>query len=142
MVVVETVVRIRREYAAGKPIKAICRELRLSRKVVRKAIRGEEGAFSYPRRETQPFPKLGPVRERLDQLLVENEARPRRDRLKLTRVWDLLVREGYDGSYCSVRRYAARWRQSCRAFSGQDHDTDALPDFSAEEQRTHLADFC
>jgi hypothetical protein len=39
--------------------------------VVRKAIRGEEGAFSYPRRETQPFPKLGPVRERLDQLLVQ-----------------------------------------------------------------------
>ena len=118
MLVVETVVRIRREYAAGKPIKAICRELRLSRKVVRKAIRGEEGAFSYPRRETQPFPKLGPVRERLDQLLVENEARPRRDRLKLTRVWDLLVREGYDGSYCSVRRYAARWRQETRAAPG------------------------
>ena len=118
MLVVETVVRIRREYAAGKPIKAICRELRLSRKVVRKAIRGEEGAFSYPRRETQPFPKLGPVRERLDQLLVENEARPRRDRLKLTRVWDLLVREGYDGSYCSGRRYAARWRLETKAAPG------------------------
>src|SRR5580658_9614848 len=87
MLVVETVVRIRREYAAGKPIKAICWELRLSRKVVRKAIRAEEGAFSY-HRATQPFPKIGPVRERLEQLLVENEARPRRDRLKLTRVWD------------------------------------------------------
>lgn len=47
MLVVETVVRIRREYAAGKPIKAICRDLRLCRKVVRKAIRAEEGAFSY-----------------------------------------------------------------------------------------------
>ena len=38
MLVVETVVRIRREHAAGKAIKAIARELRLSRKVVRKAI--------------------------------------------------------------------------------------------------------
>jgi transposase-like protein len=64
MLVVETVVRIRREYAAGKPIKAICRDLRPSRKVVRKAIRAEEGAFSY-RRATQPFPKIGPVRDRL-----------------------------------------------------------------------------
>ena len=60
MLVVETVVRIRREYAAGKPIKAISRDLRLSRKVVRKAIRAEEGAFSY-QRVTQPFPKIGPV---------------------------------------------------------------------------------
>ena len=41
---VEIVVRIRREHAAGKAIKAIARDLRLSRKVVRKAIRGEEGA--------------------------------------------------------------------------------------------------
>jgi hypothetical protein len=40
MLVVETVVRIRREHAGGKPIKAIARDLRLSRKVVRKAIRG------------------------------------------------------------------------------------------------------
>jgi transposase len=117
MLVVETVVRIRREHAAGKAIKAIARDLRLSRKVVRKAIRAEEGAFSY-QRTTQPFPKIGPVRERLEQLLVENEARPRRDRLKLTRVWDLLVREGYDGSYDSVRRYAARWREETKAAPG------------------------
>jgi hypothetical protein len=48
------------------------------------------------------------VRARLETLLVENEARPKRDRLRLTRVWDLLVQEGYDGSYDSVRRYAAR----------------------------------
>ena len=75
MLIVETVVRIRREHAAGKAIKAIARDLRLSRKVVRKAIRAEEGAFSYQRR-TQPFPRIAPVRERLDQLLVENEARP------------------------------------------------------------------
>ena len=33
MLVVETVVRIRREYAGGKPIKAIARDLRLSRKL-------------------------------------------------------------------------------------------------------------
>ena len=107
MLVVETVVRIRREYAAGKPIKAIARDLKLSRKVVRKAVRAPEGAFSY-KREVQPFPKIGPFKERLDVLLAENEARPRRDRLRLTRIWDLLLREGYEGSYDAVRRYATR----------------------------------
>ena len=39
MLVVETVVRIRREHASGKAIKAIARDLRLSRKVVRKVVR-------------------------------------------------------------------------------------------------------
>jgi transposase len=117
MLVVETVVRIRREHAAGKPIKAIARDLRLSRKVVRKAIRAPEGAFVY-RRTTQPFPKIGPVRERLEALLIENEALPKRDRLRLTRIWDLLVREGYDGSYDSVRRYAAAWRDLVKTTPG------------------------
>ena len=102
MLVVETVVRIRREHAAGKPIKAIARDLKLSRKVVRKAIRSPEGAFTH-RRDVQPLPKIKPFKERLDKLLEENEARPRRDRLRLTRVWDLLVREGYDGSYAGGR---------------------------------------
>jgi len=40
MLVVETIARIRRAYfVQGKGIKAICRELRVSRKVVRKVIR-------------------------------------------------------------------------------------------------------
>jgi len=49
MLVVETVVRVRREHANGKAIKAIARDLHLSRKVVRKAIRAPEGAFDYHR---------------------------------------------------------------------------------------------
>ena len=138
MLVVETVVRLRREYAAGKPIKAICRDLRLSRKVVRKAIRAEEGAFSY-QRTTQPFPKIGPVRDRLVQLLTENEARPRRDRLRLTRVWDLLVQEGYDGSYDSVRRYAARWREETKTAPG-DGGTDRIRLELQDERRAFVVD--
>ena len=117
MLVVETVVRIRREYAAGKPMKAIARDLRLSRKVVRKAVRAPEGAFTY-KREVQPQPRIGPFKERLDAFLAENEARPRRDRLRMTRIWDLLLREGYDGSYDAVRRYAARWLTERRKGSG------------------------
>ena len=95
MLVVETVVRIRREHASGKAIKAIARDLRLSRKVVRKAIRAPEGAFDY-HRTVQPLPRLGPFQERLDTLLTENEARHRRDRLRMTRIHDLLLREGFE----------------------------------------------
>ena len=117
MLVVETVVRIRREHANGKAIKAIARDLRLSRKVVRKAIRAPEGAFDY-HRTVQPLPRLGPFQERLDTLLAENEARHRRDRLRMTRIDDLLRREGFEGSYDAVRRDARRWAEARRKDAG------------------------
>src|SRR3546814_3990094 len=76
---------------------------------LRKAIRSPEAAFNY-QRTVQPLPRIGPYQERLDALLEENEARGRRDRLRMTRIHDLLAREGFEGSYDAVRRYAARWR--------------------------------
>ena len=117
MVVVETVVKIRREYAGGKPIKVIARELRLSRKLVRKAVRSPEAAFTYER-SIQPLPKVGLFQGRLNVLLSENEARPRRDKLRMTRIWDLLMQDGFDGSYDAVRRYAARWLVERRQGTG------------------------
>ena len=117
MLVVETVVRIRRERAGGKSIRAIARDLRLSRKAVRKAIDAPEGAFTYHRR-VQPLPRIGPFQERLDTLLMENEGLPRRDRLRMTRIHDLLLREGFEGSYDAVRRYAARWKAALRKDAG------------------------
>jgi len=117
MLVLETVVRIRREYAGGKAIKAIARDLRVSRKVIRKAIRAPEGAFDY-QRKVQPLPRIGPFQARLDTLLEENEVRGRRERLRMTRIHDLLEREGFKGSYDAVRRYAARWKADRRKDAG------------------------
>lgn len=58
MLVVETIAKIRRVYFVhGQPIKAICRELGVSRKVVRKVIRSEATEFRYER-ETQPLPRM------------------------------------------------------------------------------------
>ena len=69
MLIVEMIAKIRRAFfAQGKPIKAICRELRISRKVVRKVLRSEATEFRYER-EAQPLPKIGPWRDKLDQLL-------------------------------------------------------------------------
>ena len=70
MLVVETVAKIRRAYfVQGKSIKAICRELRISRKVVRKVLRSEATEFRYERGE-QPLPRIGPWQEALEQLLA------------------------------------------------------------------------
>ena len=75
MLVVETIAKIRRaHFVDGKPIKQICRELKLSRKVVRKVLRSEATAFEY-KRSVQPHPKLGAWRKELERLLAANAAR-------------------------------------------------------------------
>ena len=54
MLVVEMVAQIRRAYfAQGQSIRAICRELRVSQKVVRKVLRSGATEFRCER-ETQP----------------------------------------------------------------------------------------
>jgi transposase len=109
MLVVETIAKIRRAFfKQGKPIKAICRELGVSRKVVRKVIRSGATEFRYGR-EDQPLPKIGRWRDSLDQLLSENEAKPLRERLTLIRLFEELRGRGYEGGYDAVRRYARRW---------------------------------
>jgi transposase len=112
MLVVETIAKIRRAYfVQGKAIKQICRELNLSRKVVRKVLRSEETAFEY-KRSVQPQPKLGAWRDELDQLLAVNAARSRRERVTLLRIFEDLRGLGYEGGYDAVRRYAAAWRRA------------------------------
>jgi transposase len=106
---VETIAKIRRGFfVQGKAIKAICRDLGVSRKVVRKVIRSGSTEFRY-HREDQPLPKIGRWRDTLDQLLLTNEAKAPRERLTLIRIFEELRASGYDGSYDAVRRYARRW---------------------------------
>ena len=111
MLVVETIAKIRRAYfVQGKPIKAICRELGLSRKVVRKVVRSEATEFRYQRR-VQPQPKLGPWRTQLDELLQANAGKAPRERLTLIRLFEELRGLGYEGGYDTVRRHARRWHR-------------------------------
>jgi transposase len=110
MLVVETIAKIRRAYfVQGKSIKAICRELRVSRKVVRKVLRSGATEFSYER-AVQPLPRIGPWKAALDRILSGNEAKPARERLTLIRVFEELRGLGYEGGYDAVRRYARGWQ--------------------------------
>ena len=109
MLIVETIAKIRLAYFSRKmTIKAICRDLRVSRKVVRKVIRSQATEFHYER-DVQPQPKIGPWRDRLDSLLLENDGKPARERLTLIRVFEELRGLGYEGGYDAVRRYARAW---------------------------------
>jgi transposase len=109
MLVVETIAKIRRAFfREGKPIKAICRDLGVSRKVVRKVIRSGATEFRYER-EVQPLPKIGRWSDELDQLLTANEGKSPRERLTLIRIFEELRGRGYEGGYDAVRRYARKW---------------------------------
>ena len=112
MVTVETIGRIRRAFWVDKkPIRQIVRELRISRRTVRKAIRGSSTEFRYERR-VQPQPRLGPFVARLDGLLDANSRRPARERLTARRLFELLRAEGYPGAYDSVQRHVRDWRRA------------------------------
>jgi transposase len=119
MLVVETIAKIRHAYfGQKKTIKAICRDLRLSRKVVRKVIRSEATEFHYER-EKQPLPKMGPWLDQLEAMLVENERKPTRERLTLIRIFEELRALGYAGGYDAIRRHGANWRKKHGAAAAQ-----------------------
>ena len=117
MLIVETIAKIRRAHLVqGKSIKAIARELRVSRKVVRKVLRTGATEFHYSR-EVQPRPKLGQWRAALDGLLAANATKAARERLTLIRLFEELRALGYEGGYDAVRRYAREWEKAQGAAS-------------------------
>ncbi|MCJ2189276.1 hypothetical protein [Novosphingobium beihaiensis] len=66
----------------------------------------EERKFSCDR-TVQPKPKLGPHITELKRLLVENERKPRRERLTRIRLIEALRAQGSE----TVRRHARRWQR-------------------------------
>src|SRR5438105_15377848 len=98
MLVVETVAKIPRAYfAQNKPMKTICREFRVSRRVVRKVIRSQATEFRYER-SRQPLPRIDPWRDQLDGLLLANAGKPAREQLTLIRIFEALRAVGNERS--------------------------------------------
>ena len=102
----------RRLRGSGGPISSrasrsrlICRELRVSRKVVRKVLRSAATEFHYER-EQQPLRGLARGGRSWTSCSTANEAKAGRERLTLIRVFEALRGLGYEGGYDAVRRYA------------------------------------
>jgi len=109
---VETIRKIRHAYfREGKAIRAITREMNLSRNTVRNIIRSGITDQKYER-VSQPHPKLGSFIERLRALLHEDADKPIRHRRTAQLLFEQLQREGYEGGYDAVRRYVGIWKRS------------------------------
>lgn len=89
---------------AGKVDQGDRRELKISRKVVRKVLRSGETEFRYERKH-QRYPRMGAWRDELDRLLSANAAKSQRERLTLIRIFEELRGLGYDGSYTKPTNY-------------------------------------
>jgi transposase len=108
---VDMIGRIRRaHFVDGRSFREIARDLKISRNTVRKVLRSGETVFAYER-EAQPRRKLGEWQEALDEILVANRGKARREQLTLIRIFETLQERGYTGGYDAVRRYARSWQR-------------------------------
>jgi transposase len=114
MITVETREQIRRAfYIEGKSIRQIKRELGVSRPTIRKALDADK-PVKYTLTEPRPAPKLGLYRERINELLAQNNNLPRKQRYTSSRIFGLLQADGYQGAESTLRHYIGQKRKELR----------------------------
>ena len=114
MIKVEDIEAIRRAYfIEGLSIREIARKLHHGRRLVKKAI-ADAGPYQYQLQKPRPAPVLGPYRDRINELLIESEQQPRKQRYTARRIYRLIRAEGYQGSESTVRHYVGPIRKAMR----------------------------
>ena len=115
--------RIRRAHRDGMSIREIARKFRHSRYKVREVLQGSGEPQKYSRRETQSFPKLALVLDRIREILTADESEPPKQRHTAMRLFERLRDEhGYTGGYDTVRRFVKQHRGKQReTFIPLDH---------------------
>ncbi len=109
MLTVDDYGAIRRARRDGKSIRQIARELDLSRITIRKALKHPEPVATSRNRSA---PKFGPFQAIIDQILIDDESAPPKQRHTAAQVYRRLRDEqGYPGGYAQVQRYVFRNRR-------------------------------
>ena len=128
----EVYARVRRAVQVdGMSIRQAAREFGLSRKTVRRMLQ-----FSVPpgyeRKKAVQRPKLGPWLGVIDQILVDDQTQPKKQRHTAKRIWERLKAEhGFAGGYTVVKDYVRQARvQQKEVFVPLAHPPgDAQADF-------------
>ena len=104
--------RMRRAYyLEKKTLQQIAREEGFSRVTIQKAI-SDASPRTYTMTQPRPAIVLGPYQLRVEELLVENEQLPRKQRYTSHKIFELLQAEGYTGSESRIRQYIGAWRHT------------------------------
>ena len=96
----------RRILEEGIPKKRVARETGISRRTINKMLTHEHPPGYAPRRRT--YPKLGPFVHTVDQLMHDHDAFPSATDMTIQAIVEHLRRDGFAGSYHSVRNYIKR----------------------------------
>jgi transposase len=114
MISVEDREKIRRAYFVDKKsLRQIAKELGIARKTVRKAIEAAEPG-TYTLSTPRSSPMLGPYKQRIDELLAENEHLPPKQRYIGPTILKEIQKLGYQGSESGLRHYIGQRRQEKR----------------------------
>ncbi len=116
MLEVDQVRDCKRLHAKGMGIRAIARELEVSRNTVRAYLRGERMPGEYRMEHRRDQPVRDKIRARVRELLKDEkrEETPRKQRLTAARMFRLLRDEGSSASESIVRRVAQEVRLDLR----------------------------
>lgn len=107
----EVYARVRRAVQVdGMSMRQAAREFGLARKTIRKMLQ-----FSVPpgyeRKKPVQRPKLGPWLGIIDQILIEDQSQPKKQRHTAKRIWDRLKAEhAFRGGYTVVKDYVRQAR--------------------------------
>ena len=111
MLTVDDYGAIRRARRDGMSIRQIARQFEHSRKTIRHALNHAEPPPT-PRTRERKAPLLGPVEAIIDQILIDDETAPPKQRHTAAQVFRRLRDEyGYRGGYAQVQRYLLKHRR-------------------------------
>ena len=92
----------RRVLVEGVSRRQILRETGMHWRTLKKILKHSEPP-GYQQKQTRPRKKLGPFEGRIDQILKEDQAMPRKQRHTAKRLWQRLQTEGFTGGYTIVK---------------------------------------
>jgi transposase len=103
--------QIRRAYhIEGQSIREIARTTGLARRTVQKMIVTTKPP-QYRRQQTRQAHKLGPHKERIQELLEQNKTLPRKQRWTAPTIYRHIQDDGYAGAESTVRHYVGQVRK-------------------------------
>jgi transposase len=108
---------IQRLYAKYGSMKRIAREMKISRNTVSKYLKRLEEFRNSKKskviyKESASYTRIPQATiERMHSLLEENKSKPVNLRYTAKKIWQMVIPEGYDLSYTSVKRIVKRWKE-------------------------------
>jgi len=112
MKTVEDYEKIRKAYyVEGLSIRAISKQMRYSRKLIRQALADAEPK-GYQPKGARVAPVLGAHHARIAELLAESAKLPRKQRYTAHKIYQLVQAEGYRGCESNVHTYVSQQRRA------------------------------